>query len=100
MILPYFENLVSGIEEKLRSGPQDTVARKTLALEIARLGMRLFSGKERVAWCGVLAPFDLLHAHLSKVREPSRRQHVGSLVTYAQLHCLLRCCARRYACLT
>lgn len=62
MILPYFENLVSGIEEKLRSGPQDTVARKTLALEIARLGTRLFSGKERVAWCGVLAPFDLLHA--------------------------------------
>ncbi len=62
MILPYFENLATGIEEKLRSGPQETVARKTLALEIARLGIRLFSGKERVAWCGVLAPFDVLHA--------------------------------------
>ena len=62
MILPYFENLAAGIEEKLRSGPQETVARKTLALEIARLGIRLFSGKERVAWCGVLAPFDLLHS--------------------------------------
>lgn len=62
MILPYFENLAAGIGEKLRAGDLETVARKTLALEIARLGVRLFSGKERVAWCGVLAPFDLLNA--------------------------------------
>jgi len=32
------------------------------ALEIARLGMRLYSPGQRVAWCGVVAPFDLLNA--------------------------------------
>jgi benzoyl-CoA reductase/2-hydroxyglutaryl-CoA dehydratase subunit BcrC/BadD/HgdB len=61
MILPYFENLASGLESKLAAiGPDEPVARKRFALEIARLGVRLFSGKERLAWCGVFAPFDLL----------------------------------------
>ena len=59
---PYFESVAAGIEATLKSGKAQTVARKTLALEIARLGSRLFSGRERVAWCGVLAPFDLLNA--------------------------------------
>jgi benzoyl-CoA reductase/2-hydroxyglutaryl-CoA dehydratase subunit BcrC/BadD/HgdB len=62
MILPYFENLVTGIEARLQGGTEVYVARKTLALEIARMGVRLFSGEQRVAWCGVLAPFDLLNA--------------------------------------
>jgi len=64
MILPYFENLVSGIETKLRDleGTDEPRARKRFALEIARLGVRLFGGREPVAWCGVLAPFDLLSA--------------------------------------
>jgi benzoyl-CoA reductase/2-hydroxyglutaryl-CoA dehydratase subunit BcrC/BadD/HgdB len=62
IILSYFESLATGIEAKLQAGPQETMARKKLALEIARLGVQLFSGNERVAWCGVLAPFDLLHA--------------------------------------
>jgi benzoyl-CoA reductase/2-hydroxyglutaryl-CoA dehydratase subunit BcrC/BadD/HgdB len=62
MILPYFESLASGIESKLAAlAPDEPVARKRFALEIARLGVRLFSGRERLAWCGVLAPFDLLH---------------------------------------
>jgi len=62
MILPYFQNLAAGLEAKLAASPPEIIARKRFALEIANLGIRLFSGKERVAWCGVLAPFDLLQA--------------------------------------
>jgi benzoyl-CoA reductase/2-hydroxyglutaryl-CoA dehydratase subunit BcrC/BadD/HgdB len=62
MILAYFEELARGIEEKIARDPSGPVARKRFALELARLGVRLFSGRERVAWCGVLAPFDLLGA--------------------------------------
>jgi len=62
MMQAYFENVVQGIEAKLRSQADNDSARKRLTLEIARLGARLFSGKHRVAWCGVLAPFDLLSA--------------------------------------
>ena len=59
----YFDDLVAGIEAKLaEAGPDDLKARKVLALETARLGARLYSESETVAWCGVLAPFDLLHA--------------------------------------
>lgn len=58
----YFKNLACGIEEKLRQNPQDTSPRKRYALEIARLGMGLYNPDNRVAWCGVVAPFDLLHA--------------------------------------
>lgn len=62
MILPYIKELAAGIESSLRSDPSQDSARKRFTLEIARLGIRLFSGEERVAWCGVLAPFDLLTA--------------------------------------
>jgi benzoyl-CoA reductase/2-hydroxyglutaryl-CoA dehydratase subunit BcrC/BadD/HgdB len=62
MMLDYFQSLAEGIEARIRSGPQETTARKRLALELARLGIRLYSGKERVAWCGVVAPFELLNA--------------------------------------
>lgn len=63
MMLSYFEKLAAETEARLQTAPPDQpLARKTLTLELARLGVRLFSGKERVAWCGVLAPFDLLHA--------------------------------------
>lgn len=61
-LLPFFEELASGLESRLREPGHDTVARKILALETARLGVRLFSGENRVAWCGVLSPFDLLNA--------------------------------------
>ncbi len=62
MILPYIKELAAGIEASLRSDPNQDSARKRFTLEIARLGIRLFSGEERVAWCGVFAPFDLLTA--------------------------------------
>ena len=62
-MLTHFENTIAGIESKLsRQGPDDMVARKRLALASARLGARLYRGDEPVAWCGVLAPFDLLNA--------------------------------------
>ena len=32
------------------------------ALEVARLGERLYAGEDRIAWCGIVAPFDLLTA--------------------------------------
>ena len=62
MMEQYFNTLATGIEARLAAGTDQTIARKTLSLELARLGSRLFSGEERVAWCGVLAPFDLLNA--------------------------------------
>jgi len=63
VLLDHFERVVAGVEAKLAAAdPSEPIARKTLALEIGRLGTKLFSGRERVAWCGVLAPFDLLSA--------------------------------------
>ncbi len=61
MLAPYFEKLVNGLEQKLAEDSGQYVARKRFALEIARHGHALFSGEHRVAWCGVLTPFDLLN---------------------------------------
>ncbi len=58
----YFDNLAGGIEAKLAQNPQDKSPRKIYALEIARLGSRLYSGDRHMAWCGIVAPFDLLSA--------------------------------------
>ncbi|MBW1893894.1 MAG: 2-hydroxyacyl-CoA dehydratase [Deltaproteobacteria bacterium] len=60
MMKKYFDDLVSGIETTLRENPEAKSARKIYAREIAKLGSRLYSGEERIAWCGVTAPFDLL----------------------------------------
>ena len=62
MIRAYFDDLARGIEARLAADPSAASARKALALAVARLGGRLFTPGERVAWCGVLAPFELLHA--------------------------------------
>ena len=62
MMLKYFQETVSGIEAKLAQGGQGTIARKRFALEVARLGTRLYSRERAVAWCGVTVPFELLHA--------------------------------------
>jgi benzoyl-CoA reductase/2-hydroxyglutaryl-CoA dehydratase subunit BcrC/BadD/HgdB len=62
MMKQYFENLVSGIESKLREEPESTSPRKIYALEVAKLGSRLYSGRERISWCGLAVPFDLLSA--------------------------------------
>jgi benzoyl-CoA reductase/2-hydroxyglutaryl-CoA dehydratase subunit BcrC/BadD/HgdB len=62
MMFDFFNNLASGIQAKIESDPQSVSGRKLYALETARLGARLYSGKEKIAWCGVTAPFDLLNA--------------------------------------
>ncbi len=62
MMKQYFDDLVSGIEAKLDADPESRSPRKIYALEVARLGARLYGGEARVAWCGVTAPFDLLAA--------------------------------------
>ncbi len=58
----FFEEMIGGIAASLEADPEGASARKRFALEIARLGSRLFSGDRRVAWCGVLVPFDPLSA--------------------------------------
>jgi len=60
MMKQYFEDMISGIEAKLSADPENFSPRKIYALEVARLGQRLYGGEETVAWCGVNAPFDLL----------------------------------------
>jgi len=62
MMHQYFQDLVKGIEGTIGEGSAPPSARKLFALEIGRLGARLYSGVDRVAWCGVSAPFDLLNA--------------------------------------
>jgi len=62
MMKQYFDNLVTGIETKLTEAPENRSPRKLYALEIARLGSRLYSGENKVAWCGIAAPFDILSA--------------------------------------
>ncbi len=61
MMREYFESVVSGIEAKIAAGPEGRTPRRLYALEVANLGRRLYSGRDKVAWCGVLAPFDLLN---------------------------------------
>ncbi|MBI5498649.1 MAG: 2-hydroxyacyl-CoA dehydratase [Deltaproteobacteria bacterium] len=61
MIGEYFAGLARDIEAKLAAEPAASSARKVFALEVARLGVRLYSPGRPVAWCGVLAPFDLLN---------------------------------------
>jgi benzoyl-CoA reductase/2-hydroxyglutaryl-CoA dehydratase subunit BcrC/BadD/HgdB len=61
-MLEYFENLISGLEAKLAESRIDQRARKRFALEVARLGKRLYSKPGKLAWCGVVVPFDLMAA--------------------------------------
>jgi len=62
MLREYFEQLQIGVEASLREHPEIAGPRKRYALEVARLGSRLYGGGESVAWCGVAAPFDVLNA--------------------------------------
>jgi benzoyl-CoA reductase/2-hydroxyglutaryl-CoA dehydratase subunit BcrC/BadD/HgdB len=60
MMKQYFEALETGLSAAIAAGSASP--RKRYSLEIARLGKRLYSGEDRVAWCGITAPFDLLNA--------------------------------------
>lgn len=62
MIAAYLDELVARTEATLRKRARGYRARKHLTLELARLAARLFSRQGPTAWCGLLAPFDLLHA--------------------------------------
>ena len=62
MMYQYFKGMADGIEAKILQNPDLPHARKKYALETARLGSRLYSGKNTVAWCGIAAPFDLLNS--------------------------------------
>ena len=62
MMYQYFKDMAAGIEAKILQDPSLPNPRKKYALETARLGSRLYSGENRVAWCGIAVPFDLLNA--------------------------------------
>jgi benzoyl-CoA reductase/2-hydroxyglutaryl-CoA dehydratase subunit BcrC/BadD/HgdB len=62
MMLRYFERLEANLEAKIANRLDGSNARRKYVLEITRLGKRLYSGRDRVAWCGPLVPFDLLNA--------------------------------------
>jgi len=60
MMHEHFDGMVKGITEKLNKDPHGINARKKYVLELSRLGKKLYSKDENIAWCGVTAPFDLL----------------------------------------
>ncbi len=60
MMYEHFDNAVKGIKEKLNQDPEGINARKKYVLELSRLGKKLYSKNQTIAWCGVTAPFDLL----------------------------------------
>ncbi len=62
MMYQYFKDMADGIEAKILQDPDLPNPRKKYALETARLGSRLYSGNNTVAWCGLAVPFNLLNA--------------------------------------
>ncbi len=62
MMYEYFENMVQGVTAKLAEEPGKINAKKRYVREIARLGKKLYAENEKIAWCGVTVPFDLLNA--------------------------------------
>jgi benzoyl-CoA reductase/2-hydroxyglutaryl-CoA dehydratase subunit BcrC/BadD/HgdB len=60
MMRDYFTDLEAGIQGAIRGG--NSSPKKLYTLELARLGKRLYSGTDAIAWCGITAPFDLLNA--------------------------------------
>ena len=61
MMYQYFKDMADGIEAKILQDPDLPNPRKKYALETARLGSRLYSGNNTVAWCGLAVPFNLLN---------------------------------------
>ena len=62
MMFNFFQDMERGIEASIRASGGQSSPRKRYTLEVARLGRRLYSGEDKMAWCGVVAPFDLLSA--------------------------------------
>ena len=61
MMYQYFKDMADGIEAKILRDPDLNNPRRKYALETARLGSRLYSGNNTVAWCGLAVPFNLLN---------------------------------------
>ncbi|MDZ4163871.1 MAG: 2-hydroxyacyl-CoA dehydratase family protein [Smithellaceae bacterium] len=59
MMKEYFTELEAGLQQAINNG--NASHRKLYTLELARLGKRLYAGTDSIAWCGITAPFDLLH---------------------------------------
>ena len=62
MMYQYFKDMAEGIQAKILQDPNIPNPRKKYALETARLGSRLYSDNNTVAWCGLAVPFNLLNA--------------------------------------
>ncbi len=62
MMYEHFDTVVKGISQKLEQDPDGINARKKYVLGLSKLGKKLYTDKENIAWCGVTAPFDLLSA--------------------------------------
>ena len=62
MMYDHFDNVVKGITEKLNQDPHGINARKKYVLKLSELGKKLYTKNEKIAWCGVTAPFDLLNS--------------------------------------
>ena len=62
MIKQFYDKFVSDIEQSIVEKPGPISPRKKFALELARLGSRLYNKNEKIAWCGVVAPYDILYA--------------------------------------
>ncbi len=58
----FFQEMERGIEASIHASGGQASPRKRYTLEVARLGRRLYSGRDKMAWCGVVTPFDLLNA--------------------------------------
>jgi benzoyl-CoA reductase/2-hydroxyglutaryl-CoA dehydratase subunit BcrC/BadD/HgdB len=58
----YFKNMVDGVSQKLLQDPDSINAKKKYVLEIAKIGQKLYTRDEKIAWCGVTIPFDLLNS--------------------------------------
>ena len=62
MIIEHFQQLKSALEAKLLESPHKINAREKYVLETAKLGIRLFSGKNKIAWCALMTPYEILNA--------------------------------------
>ena len=62
MMYDYFKNMVDGVSQKLLQDPDSINAKKKYVLEIAKIGQKLYTRDEKIAWCGVTIPFDLLNS--------------------------------------
>lgn len=62
MMYDYFSTKTESISAFIDQNPGLANARKKYTLEVLSLGKKLYTPGEKIAWCGVMAPFDLLSA--------------------------------------